>query len=152
MTSLKPAVLILLVLTGLTAFASPCLADSMFGTFSAGLGAGMGDEDTAPFVISGKFWSRQWEAGAELYYDGDEGDTIDQFVLGWAMYRYDIHYEDRNTLYSGVGAGTILEGNNQDDSFGLMLALGWDGKDYGLEFKYGYFNPSIYSFVAYYNF
>ena len=38
------------------------------------------------------------------------------------------------------------------DEYGYVAALGWEGKGWGLEFKYAYLDPSLFSFVAYYHF
>lgn len=131
---------------------SPSSAAPLGGTISAGIGGGMGDEDVGPVVLSGKYWTRSWELGGEVFYDGDTGDAIDQFGFIWAAYRFDIHPEERNYLYMGLGPATLIDSNSFKDSFGLAGLLGWDGKNYGLEFKYGYFKPSTYSIVAYYHF
>ena len=119
---------------------------------SAGLGGGFGDNDVGPGLFSGKIWDESWEAGVELYYDGDTADTIDQLVLAWAVYRLYVHEEVGNSLFVGAGLGTLLEKNAFEDSMGVVSVVGWDDEEWGLEFKYGYFDPSLYSFAAYWHF
>ncbi|HDS30801.1 MAG TPA: hypothetical protein ENN67_07130 [Firmicutes bacterium] len=149
----KPGLfLFILFAVGIPLIPSTVHASTLPGSFSAGLGGGFGDEKMGPFVVSGKYWSRSWEAGAEIFYDGDKDNDIDQIGLIWAMYRQDLHPEERNWLYAGLGAGFTLEENLLKSSTGIVGAIGWDGKDYGLELKYGYFKPSIFSFVAYWHF
>jgi hypothetical protein len=140
------------IVVGILCSAPASMASTLPGSFSAGLGGGFGDEDMGPIVVSAKFWSRSWEAGGEVFYDGDTGDTIDQIALAWVLYRFDLHSEERNYMYAGLGPGNVFNKNKVEDSFGIIGSLGWDGKDYGLQFKYGYFDPSIYSFVVYWHF
>ena len=121
-------------------------------TLSAGMGGGMGDENVGPFVVSLKYWSNSWEAGGEIFYDGDKKDMIDQFGFAWLAWRFVLHPEERNTLYMGVGLGHLFESTLYENNSGGMLLIGWDGKNYGLEGKYAWFDPSIYSVVAYYHF
>jgi hypothetical protein len=132
--------------------AAPVFAGGFLGDFSVGLGAGFGDEKVGPGVISGRFWSNTLEVGAELFYDGDTGDEIDQFGFTWIAVRYDLTTEEGNSTYLGVGGGGLFEKNLYENDVGFMTLLGWDGKGWGLEMKYGYFDPSIYSLVVYYNF
>ncbi len=122
------------------------------GDFSVGLGAGFGDNDVGPGVISGKYWDEWYEVGAELFYDNDKGDAIDQLALSWFIYRYNLYVEENNTPWLGVGIGKTFEQNSYQDSFGFVSAMGWEGRGWGMEFKYGYFDPSLYSFVVYYGF
>jgi hypothetical protein len=143
---------LIILMTFMVIGPTPIQAAPFGGSFSVGLGAGMGDEDVGPGVISGKYWTKTWEVGGEVFLDVNTENTIDQFGLPWALYRHDLHTEDRNSLYAGVGAGVLIGSKSFKRDIGPVLALGWDGKKYGMEFKYGYFVPSTYSIVAYYHF
>jgi len=128
---------------------TPAYADS---AFSVGLGGGFGDEDVGPGVLSGKYWTDWLEVGSELFYDNDKGDAIDQLVLSWLIYRVDLHHEENNTPWVGAGFGTVFEADSYQDEFGFVGAMGWEGEGWGLEAKFGYFDPALYSFVAYWHF
>jgi hypothetical protein len=135
--------------------AAPAMAFPDFGLdgrLSAGLGAGFGDEDVGPFVLSGKYWSETVEGGLELFYDGDTGDDIDQFGLAWLAVRYTLHPEEGNSTYMGMGGGLMVNKSSFENSFGYVALLGWDSEQWGFEFKYGYYDPSIYSVVTYWHF
>jgi len=134
------------------ALTAPVLAGGIKGKVSVGLGGGFGDNSVGPFVMSGKYWTRNWEAGGEVFYDGNTQNAIDQFGLLWGLYRVDLNPEPGNYLYLGAGPGTQIKAKLFKNSVGEMVAVGWDGRHYGLEFKYGYFAPSIYSVVAYWHF
>lgn len=122
------------------------------GHMSVGLGGGFGDNDVGPGVLSGKYWDEWIEIGGEVFWDNDTEDKIDQLALAWLIYRYNLHEEENNTPWLGVGMGNIFEKNNFEDSFGFISAMGWEGRGWGMEFKWGYFDPSLYSFVVYYHF
>jgi hypothetical protein len=122
------------------------------GNLSVGLGGGFGDNDVGPGVLSGKYSADWLEVGAELFYDGDKEDEIDQLGLVWLIYRHDLHVEENNTPWLGVGFGETFDANSYEDSFGFVSAMGWQGRGWGMELKYGYFDPSLYSFVVYYDF
>ena len=109
-------------------------------------------KSVGPLVLSGKYWTRKFEVGGELFYDGNTQNTVDQFGLLWGLYRIDLHKEPRNYVYFGAGPGALVKSNHYGHKVGEMLAIGWDGQHYGLEFKYGNFAPSIYSTVAYWFF
>ena len=132
--------------------AAPTYATDLEGNYSAGLGAGFGDEDVGPFVLSAKYWSNTFEGGAELFYDSDTGDEVDQFGLVWLAIRYDLFVEEGNSTYLGMGGGNLFEKHSFENGFGYVALLGWDGKKWGFEFKYGYFDPSLYSVVTYWHF
>ena len=129
--------------------ATPLYAES---TFAVGLGGGFGDEDVGPGVLSVKYRMDWLETGGQLFYDGDTEDTSDQLGLAWLVYRLDLHHEENNIPWVGAGFGNLFEANSYEDNFGPILEMGWDGKTWGLEAKYGYFDPSLYSFVAYWYF
>jgi len=122
------------------------------GHASVGLGAGFGDEDVGPGVLSGKYTDDWLEVGAELFYDGDTEDQIDTLALAWLLYRHNLHVEENNTPWLGVGIGETFEADSYEDSFGIVAAMGWEGRSWGMELKWGYFDPSLYSFVVYYHF
>ncbi len=122
------------------------------GNFSVGLGGGFGDNDVGPGVLSGKYWDDWLEIGGEIYYDGDQEDEIDQLGLLWLIYRHNLHVEENNTPWLGVGIGETLDANSYENSFGFIGAMGWEGRRWGMELKWGYFDPSLYSFVVYYHF
>jgi len=149
-TIIIPAVLAILILA-----ASPVRAFDLGlgeGDLSIGIGAGFGDDEVGPGVLSGKYWDDWLEIGAEVFYDNDKENQIDQLALAWLIYRYDLHVEENNTPWLGVGFGKIFERNSFEDSFGYVSAMGWEGRGWGMEFKWGYFDPSLYSFVVYYHF
>jgi len=134
-------------------FCTPLAAAApLGGNISAGIGGGMGDNDVGPGVLSGKYWTRSWEVGAEVFYDGDKNNITDQFLFPWAVYRVDLHPEERNYLYTGLGVGALVKSSSFKETTGMVIVLGWDGKKYGIEVKYGYFAPSVYSAVVYYHF
>ena len=146
--------LIALAVLGLLFAATPAFAQDMMGTFSAGIGGGFGEEDLGPFVISAKYWDPMWEVGAEILTSfEDESMDYDQLGLVWIAYRYDVTYEEDGAAYVGIGGGGIF---NQSDwfenQFGPVAMIGWDADIWGLEFKYGYFDPSLFTIVAYYHF
>ncbi|MCK4719005.1 hypothetical protein KAU08_00025 [bacterium] len=122
------------------------------GDISIGLGAGFGDEDVGPGVLSGKYVDKVLEIGIEGLYDGDEEDQIDGLAFLWLIYRYNLYEEERNTPYMGIGVANGFAMNSFQDDFGIMAAMGWDTNTWGLELKWGYFDPSLYTFVAYYHF
>jgi hypothetical protein len=134
--------------------ASPVFAQEMMGTFSLGLGGGFGEGDVAPFVVSGKYWDQQWEAGIEAFTSfEEESSDYDQIAFGWLAYRYNLSTEyEEGTAYLGVGGGGIFNEQSFENQFGPVGVLGWDQYEWGLELKYGYFDPGIFSICAYYNF
>lgn len=160
--------LLAVIALGVLMIATPAFAqDTMMGTFSAGLGGGFGDEDVGPFVLSGKYWDYEYELGAELFYSGDTEDEYEQLGMIWALYRYDLSAEEESTVYMGIGGGFLLDDDEAEipegaevapersefgNDWGIVAAVGWDAEVWGLEFKYGWFDPSLYSIVVYYHF
>lgn len=122
------------------------------GRISIGLGGGFGDEDVGPGVLSGKYVDSFLEVGMEGLWDGDQEDEIDSLGLAWLIYRYNLYEEERNTPYIGVGIAHTFLADSYEDGFGIIAAMGWDTNFWGLELKWGYFDPSLYTFVAYYHF
>ena len=122
------------------------------GKISIGIGGGFGDEEVGPGVLSGKYVDDFLEIGIEALYDGDQEDEIDALFLSWLIYRYNLYEEDRNTPYLGVGITKSFLADSYEDDFGIMAAMGWDTKRWGMELKWAYFDPSLYTFVAYYHF
>jgi hypothetical protein len=123
------------------------------GVFSLGLGYGFGEDvEPGPFVLSGKYWADVWEVGAEVYFSGDDADEFDQIGTGWLAYRYDVDVEDEGATYLGIGiAGLFEDYTGFENSFGPVGLVGWDSEIWGLELKYQWFDPGIFSFVAYYH-
>lgn len=122
------------------------------GRLSIGLGGGFGDERVGPGVLSAKYVDNFLEVGIEGLYDGDTEDQNDALALGWLLYRYNLYEEDRNTPYFGLGIGRTYMAQSYENGFGIISAMGWDTNFWGLELKWGYFDPSLYTFVAYYHF
>jgi hypothetical protein len=156
-------VLLILAALAVLLVATPAMAQDGYdylemGTFSIGLGGGFGDTDTdiGPLVISGKYWDPMWELGAELYTDGSfsDSDEYDQIGMAWLAYRYDLSVEEQGAAYIGIGGAGVFEifDDNFENSFGPVALVGWDGEEWGLELKYGWFDPSLISIVAYYHF
>lgn len=154
---MRKALFIPLVILLLTA-ASPAYAFDwdlgldFDGHASIGLGGGFGDNDVAPIGISLKYWDTWLEIGGEAYLDNDTEDHIDQLGLLWLLYRMNVYEEENNTPWMGAGIGSLIEENAFEDNFGFVAAMGWEGNKWGMEFKWGYFDPSLYSFMVYYHF
>lgn len=127
-------------------------ANDFDGTFAAGLGGGFGDEDVGSIVVSGKYWANTFEIGSEMFWSPGNEKGLDQFGLIWLAIRQDLHVEEDNSTYAGMGGALMFEKNSFENDFGYIALLGWDGGQWGFEFKYGYFDPSIYSVVTYWNF
>ncbi len=148
--------LVVLAALALLFVATPTFAQDYmeYGTFSIGLGGGFGEDiDPGPFVLSGKYWDPEWELGAEVYWSGDEEDEYDQVGMAWIAYRYDLDVQEESAVYVGIGgAGIFEEYSGFENSFGPVGLIGWDAEEWGLEFKYSWFDPGIFSVVAYYHF
>jgi len=145
--------LLILAAVGLFFFAAPAFAqDEYLGTFSVGLGGAFGEEDVGPWVLSGKYWDAEWELGAEVFWSGDDMDEYDQIGFAWLVYRYDVWLEEDSATYVGIGGGGIFEETMFANNWGPVAVIGWDAQEWGLEFKYGYFDPSVFSICAYWNF
>jgi len=142
-------------MTGLLLTASPAFAQEMMGTFSVGIGGGFSDVDVAPFVISGKYWDYEWEAGLDIFTSFEsESSDYDQIGMVYLLYRYglDQQYQD-GSAYLGIGGGFIFnDWRDFSNQFGPVGAIGWDAYEWGLELKYGYFDPGIFNICVYYNF
>jgi len=151
-------VLLVLVAAVFLLVAAPAFAQGddylEYGTFSLGLGAGFGDDvDPGQWILSGKYWDPMWEVGAEMYWTGDEEDEYDQIGMAWIAYRYDLDVQEESATYVGIGAAGIFEEwSGYENQFGPVGIVGWDADIWGLELKWAYFDPSVFSVVAYYHF
>ena len=152
-------VAVVVFLIGAPAYAQDGNDWTMEGTFSAGVGGGFSstDVDTAPFVLSGKYWDPSWELGVEVFTDfTSESDTYDQIAQAWLAYRYDLNTGDdveSGTTYIGIGASGLFQELDQfGNGFGPIALIGWDSDVWGLEAKAAYYDPLVFSLVAYYHF
>jgi hypothetical protein len=151
---MRKALIVLVALVMIFA-AAPAFAQNYteMGTFSIGLGGGFGDStDVGPFILSGKYWDPMWELGAEVYWSGDTEDEYDQIGMAWLAYRYDLSVEEENAIYAGIGGAGVFEDYDFGNQFGPIGMIGWDATQWGLEFKWAWFDPSVLSLVAYYHF
>lgn len=147
--------LVIIVALAVFLVAAPAFAQDDFeGTWSVGLGGGFSDDvDVGQFVISGKYWDPMWEVGAEIFFTGDSEDEYDQIGTIWVAYRYDLSVNSDSATYVGIGgAGLFEDFSGFANSFGPIGIVGWDADQWGLELKWAYFDPSVFSACAYYHF
>lgn len=141
-----------LMLVAAPAYAQGTMYD--MGVFSVGLGGGFSDDPSVgPFILSGKYWTEQWELGGEVLASGDTKDEYDQIGLAWLAYRYDIDVNEDSATYFGLGLAGIFEDyGGFENTWGPTGLVGWDADIWGLELKYSWFDPGVASFVVYYHF
>jgi len=127
------------------------------GEFSANIWA----KDKAPFVVSGKYWTENWEGGAEAFTSFEQmSKEHDQVGQLWIAYRRNVFGSDNTksgSTYLGIGASTILMEWDQGfytygSDFGPMVVVGWDSNAWGAELKAAYYDPLVISTVVYYHF
>jgi hypothetical protein len=132
----------------------------MTGTWSVGVGAGFSEKDTAPFVISFKYWDPSWELGTEMHTSFEEESAdYDQLIQAWLAYRYDLNMGDdedpaASVAFVGIGVGGLFQifDDNFANSYGPIALVGWDSAEWGIELKGGWYDPMLYSAVVYYHF
>jgi hypothetical protein len=126
------------------------------GGFQAGTSQGAGHDTVAPIIVSAKYWDPNWELGAEAFTVFKKNSTTDdQLGQAWVAYRYDLNYGEgsfNGYTYVGVGVGGIFKANNFGNSVGPVILVGYDADEWGVEAKGAWYDPTLVSVVAYYNF